>query len=371
MKTKKTKWPLAITLLLALSITLVMCKKDKHQQESEKLGKSSTSISGNTERKILLVKSPRQNLSAKQILDKIKAFKIGADKNLKARDITTLPSLVLEDAQFLMEASLNYDFDDLPSDLMIPVYDVTEYGFTFNQSTSEITGEDVNTLYNTINLYCAGLVDSPTIIGAIDVQFYVYDPGTNEGIIKLSVLKLQASGTGCNYTSAFNTGILDYRLTAAGVITSNLGLSCTFSNSSSSLEADYKFEGRINCQAYNYMANCSNGGFYFPVVHIATLSAQYNPSELPWITIQAKANFCAGANTSSINDFDGTQMNSYLSSFHSYLTGVIPYGEVLVGNSISINTLFNTSSSTPYNCNYYWKSIWNTGEIQCRSNDPG
>ncbi|MEI6021711.1 MAG: hypothetical protein WCR21_11335 [Bacteroidota bacterium] len=372
MKTKKIKVSIALTLLLLLTITLAMCKKDKQQQVPDNLNKSSTGASSTSEKNLVPVKSPQLNLSSKQILDKIKAFKTGADKSIKGRNITELENMQLEEAQFLMEASLNYDFDDLPTDLMVPVYDVTEYGFTFNQNNSEITGEDVNALYNTINEYCAGLVDSPTIIAAIDVQFYIYDPGTNEGIIKVTALKLQASGSGCNYTSAFNTGITDYRLTAAGVITSNLGLSCTFPNNSSSLEADYKFEGRINCQAYNVTGGCGSGGSYFPVVNPFALSAQNNPSELPWITIQPRANFCSGVNVSSINNFDGSQMNTYLSNFHTYITNNIPSGELLVGNSVHIITDFNfPTSNSPHNCNYYWKSTWLTGILQCRSSDPG
>jgi hypothetical protein len=91
---------------------------------------------------------------------------------------------------------------------------------------------------------------------------------------------------------------------------------------------------------------------------------------MPFISLQPQANYASGPAWSSINYFNATDMNGFVSNTKSLIAGSYSAPFTLVENSASVHPTFvGPDGNSPYNLSYFWILKWATGERVCRYPD--
>ncbi len=337
-----------------------------------------TKISSSGEKKVKVI-SPNYNFSSQQVCKLIRTFK--SEKQIEAKS-TELEidsdSLQLDSAQYLLEATINFDFDSESDDATKTEYVVSTYTFNyiFNETTNEykISTSDLIDVYDQISNSLNNIIsEDSTYISAVDVQGYITEE--NLAYFEVTTAKMLRSYIfKCNYFTGYNSSFLYYLLAPSTAIQLRLPFSCvidpaTTAASGGFQDASNTFGSKLNCKdTYRKCHQQGSKGFYSQVTNPFVYSPNSNTDvNLPFITLQPQANYCNGTYWSNINYFSGSQILSFLSNSHNLISASASGSYQLIDNGASITPIFNGPGvSSPYNLSYYWQLTWMNGIWGCK-----
>jgi hypothetical protein len=355
----------AVTVFIIFAVTFTMCTKEKSKRFLPD-GMQTEQTLKPDKNNFIKVKSPEYFLSDKQILSLIKSFKENSKMTESSRTSTlsSSDSLSLDSAQYLLEATINYDFDHTSTQGMDTKYDVTTYNYTYNSESNYITTADVGSIYQNLYSYFEVMINEGFLIAAIDVQGYSEPTGSGYFEVSASVLS-NAAVFNCP-TAHFSQSFSYYILTSANIIQSHFATPPSYYPNPNAIAADYYMPSKLNCKDL-YDNTCDEGYFYPNVT-----KHWYKPTGaniyMPFIPKQPQANYASGTNWSSINYFGGTQLSNFVNNSQTLMANSVVAPHSLVDNSAGISTIFDgPEGSSPYNLGYHWQLTWQTGERVCRT----
>jgi len=348
--------------LIALALTLGMCKKNPTTcHEPEAKDKPTVNAQGLID-KPGRVKNPEYKLSDKQAYDAVMAFKqlVGSDAQARGGP----DSLQLDSALYLIESSINYDYDYPPKvDFLELSEDVSSYNFMAGGSEADryISNAVVNDVNTALHNRYDALMASGAVLMAIDVEAFIDDASTGQGHFEVSasVANINIQPFRCN-TSPWNPNV-NYSGASWSYIS---GLfNCGAATWPAGLTgADVTFQKGLNCRDL-YYNGCANG-YWFPVVNTVTkISSGLNDPYLYECQGTSVYNYCTG---NSIITKPGSYFNTKLAATRSYIPAYINSmwpGQTFVDNSALI---FNQNTVSTSGTVIYWLLKYQRGVRNCR-----
>jgi hypothetical protein len=342
------------------------CVKDKgifmHAKIEDQVTKPSKNEGYNVK-----VSSPKYSLTSKQLYDLIHTFKENGKSKGKSSELSPNETLSIDSAQYLLEATINFDFDYTSTDATDTRYQETTYYFEYDGDNGVMSTEEATSIYESMYTRFNDVIGGDSLIAAIDVQAYI-TPSLSTGYFVVTAAVL-ATGTQyqCN-TGGFGANNY-YILAPTAVIQAHFAIPASYWPNANATDASYYFPSKVNCSEFFWGA-CEQG-YYFSSISLY-LHQPNSPSDIymPFISLQPQANYASGPAWSSINYFNATDMNGFVSNTKSLIAGSYSAPFTLVENSASVHPTFvGPDGNSPYNLSYFWILKWATGERVCRYPD--
>lgn len=366
MKKMKTH---ALTLVLTISLVsaFTMCKKETRTCSSPSTSQSLVIDKNGMIEKKGLVPSVDYKLSDKENYDLVKAFKQRKKSAARTGGGGAPDSLRVDSAQYMLESSLNFDFDAIGGDGMLDIHsDVATYSFNLDAASRAgygyLLSSELNMIYDQLRTYYAAMVNTDTKIAAIDVEAFIDDDsGQGHFEVTATVMKTNAITGLYRCTSNIWSPTTNYAGCTSAQIATIFG-SCSTGFPAGLTGVSTRFQAELNCSDKQYIG-CLYG-YWYPVVnncfYIPTGMSDTKLYQGPSTTA---FNYCSGA-ASTLQT--GASFNSKLANTKVYMPAYIASiwpTQSLIGNSATIIPQNTVGSSGPI---IYWLLKFQRGVRTCR-----
>ena len=362
-----------IILSTFVAITVVLaCSKTKAPPHNE-----FNSVNKPNSKSNLKIVSPKNYyINSSQCNEIVNRFKIEAKReNNPAGRLIELDSIALDSANWVIEAALNFDFDvQLEGGYEYWRTDTIEKIISINDDNFKVSSDDIEAAYIS---FCENLNDSVSSnfkMRFVDLDSYIYEPGTSQAIIRAIVVKYSiVYPVTCPTTGPFLSS-QNYKPMNPGMW-GNVATNCSPSVSNNLPIAVDKLNIYKNCSSVSH--DCPKPhyqAFYYGIVLWQSIiyslftnggtapATNPFPSELydSGFNHSRYGNNNWWCNTTNTN-ISGTQLNTYLMNQISYAnTWVAGFTNFeIVERKINTNmTFYNLYYEPACNCWASYPVIW-------------
>ncbi len=287
------------------------------------------------------------NLSEQECINLIKRFKTkNNNQSNLAQRLIDIDSVRLDSGTFVLEAALNYDFDYYSEENLELMTQNRSISVPYNDDTEKINSNDLENIYASLSASIDSLINDSIKIYAIDVEGYVYDPGTSTAIFDLNIIEQKTSIVNpCSYTSISSSASLQYIqwLGCANGITQN---------------APTLLSNMLNCALRGKWC-AFNRSFYSNISTVFKNTTVYGityPNPAPNILFSSEGGKSSAQHCSSAySSLSPTQLGTYYTNLTNYALSFKPTNPsnlIVVANIIKDNRSILTNGSGYYTI--YW-----------------
>ncbi len=210
------------------------------------------------------------NLNSSDFELTIKRFKSAGKAHDQAARLVDIDSLSLDSATWVMEAVLNYDFDFQSNETYNKFYFNLSTTIAINDNSLKVNSNDLESVYEILTSRIDSLINDSIKVGFINVEGYVFDPGTSTGIFGLKVQLINSSNViTCHVPSYFISGTSPYVIPTSPAYynthfgcnpTGNVYNACSLLNNSANCFSPYYSGG---CGRW-FWSSITPGASYYP-----------------------------------------------------------------------------------------------------------
>jgi len=258
----KTKKMLAIGLITVAVIT--SCGKKTLPPPPDELNSSNALLSQNSDAQfkgMRKIKQANLNLSNNDWIKYIKEFKQNQSSNeVTLARFSNSDSLTLDSANTLIEAALNYDYNNIQEGDQGGEFVNRSFIFNLDDNSLKISTSTAESIFSSISLSIDSLLNDTTYVNVVDLESYVYDPGTGQGIVNANVsVSRRITGNQCN-SAPFNNCSCTWVQSWPGMWWSlgYFGSGCNYN----SYPSIFSLNTYANC-IDRVPQSCDNAGFFY------------------------------------------------------------------------------------------------------------
>lgn len=310
-----------VSTVLSIILLTTTCKKQNQTKDLTIERKVSTGLSPTVYQKNLKhVPQKLFDLTSLECTKFIKQYKSSVKSQNQAARIVDVDSLSLDSATWVLEAILNYDFDFQSESTYNKFFTLLSTTIAVNNDDVKVNSNDLEFVYEAISARIDSLINDSIKISFIDIEGYIYDPGTGVGVFGLKIQSLNSAHVvECHVPSYYISGASPCILPSSSSYynthfgcnpTGNVYNACTLLNISS------------NCFTPSYSGGCGRW-FWYSITPGVSFFPDYNShantysSSLYYSGLQTNSYFCPPICLTS------TQLDNYY------------YGAISLGNSIA------------------------------------
>lgn len=366
----KTKVKL-ILVVAVVTIVSFACRKNPSE------GQTNQKYSRMYEKEKVYAKAKTYDLSSEQTYDIIKRFKTRSNNQIRTSNLIAADSVMIDSSIFVIEAALNFDFDDQVDTTNVPtITEVSTYQIAYNTGTSKIKSSELQDTYDDIKTQINASTNSSYKILLVDIDGILdVSMGTITYEAKVERVLPASYAFGCG-SSVTNNGSPDLALFNSfgcsgnppyeGSLLVTSHLPCTFIDQTA-------------CDDYypSYYTNIYNPNqqpYYSSFLDIPNWcpGPASNPASLPSVSYL----FCSGPGilpnqhcAAAWKSLSTTQLNGYVSNIPTQFALYVP--------STPANMMFikgwvqKDKDYIQIGATYYWSIWWNLrayyGVKKCRT----
>lgn len=272
MKNRKLILTTGIIVTVTIALLITACKKDMPSS----LVEEKTSRMFEKQRDGMKhVNQANYNLSSGAITTLIKRFKrIEKDNSNESGKLIAADSVVMDSAIWVVEAALNYDFDFDIQDNYKHTYATIELSCAVNENNSTLDSDDLETVYDSLTTCLNGMLDDSVKIEFVDVEGYLFVPGTNTMKFEVRVGMVTTLNS-CSNTPFGNNSNTRWCVYDINQWSTSFG--CSYPGNATTNATD-RLTNALNCRPYIDNSCASYHGIYYTNINANTYNANVSNS---------------------------------------------------------------------------------------------